>query len=114
MDASLIEAEANRERSVPGDPGLPPEASSRAIDEYLAVLDDATFGGATLVTPESIPPVDPPARWTAANKGPHLVVGGHEMWHFDIRLNGTSNPVSAVASGFVDNPFIVTAFMNVG
>ena len=45
VDASLIKAEANRERSVPGDPGLPPEASSRAIDEYLAVLDDAAFGG---------------------------------------------------------------------
>lgn len=44
VDASLIKAEANRERSVPGDLGLPPEASSRAIDEYLAVLDDAAFG----------------------------------------------------------------------
>ncbi len=70
VDASLIKAEANRERSVPGDPGLPPEASSRAIDEYLAVLDDAAFGGATPVTPKFISPVDPTARWTAANKGP--------------------------------------------
>ena len=70
VDASLIKAEANRERSVPGDPGLPPEASSRAIDEYLAVLDDAAFGGATQVTPKFISPVDPAARWTAANKGP--------------------------------------------
>ena len=70
VDASLIKAEANRERSVPGDPGLPPEASSRAIDEYLAALDDAAFGGATPVTPKFISPVDPAARWTAANKGP--------------------------------------------
>ncbi len=70
VDASLIKAEANRERSVPGDPGLPPEASSRAIDEYLAVLDDAAFGAATPVTPKFISPVDPVARWTAANKGP--------------------------------------------
>lgn len=70
VDASLIKAEANRERSVPGDPGLPPEAASRAIDEYLAVLDDAAFGGATPVTPKFISPVDPAARWTAANKGP--------------------------------------------
>jgi transposase len=70
VDASLIKAEANRERSVPGDPGLPPEASSRAIDEYLAVLDDAAFGGATPVTPKFISPVDPAARWTGANKGP--------------------------------------------
>ena len=70
VDASLVKAEANRERSVPGDPGLPPEASSRAIDEYLAVLDDAAFGAATPVTPKFISPVDPAARWTAANKGP--------------------------------------------
>ncbi len=70
VDASLIKAEANRERSVPGDPGLPPEASNRAIDEYLTVLDDAAFGGATPVTPKFISPVDPAARWTAANKGP--------------------------------------------
>ena len=70
VDASLIKAEANRERSVPGNPGLPPQASSRAIDEYLAVLDDAAFGGATPVTPKFISPVDPAARWTAANKGP--------------------------------------------
>ena len=62
VDASLIKAEANRERSVPGDPGLPPEASSRAIDEYLAVLDDAAFGAATPVTPKFISPVDPAAR----------------------------------------------------
>lgn len=70
VDASLIKAEANRERSVPGDPGLPPEASNRAIDEYLAVLDDAAFGAATPVTPKFISPVDPAARRTAARKGP--------------------------------------------
>ena len=70
VDASLIKADANRQRCVPGDDGLPPEAASRAIDEYLAVLDDAAFGGATPVTPKFISPVDPAARWTAANKGP--------------------------------------------
>nr|WP_303705285.1 hypothetical protein [Brevundimonas naejangsanensis] len=37
----LIKADANRQRCVPGDEGLPPEAASRAIDEYLAVLDEA-------------------------------------------------------------------------
>src|SRR5690348_14146214 len=31
---------------------LPPEAAGRAIDEYLAVLDDAAFGAATEVTPK--------------------------------------------------------------
>ena len=51
VDASLIKADANRQRGVTGGEGLPPEATSRAIDEYLAVLDDAAFGGATPVTP---------------------------------------------------------------
>src|SRR6201996_9848920 len=47
VDASLIRAEANRQRGVPGDEGLPATKVSRAITEYLAVLDDAAFGGGT-------------------------------------------------------------------
>ena len=69
VDASLIKADANRQRCVPGEEGLPPEATSRAIDEYLAVLDDAAFGGASTVTPKFISPADPASRWTGANKG---------------------------------------------
>jgi len=69
VDASLIAADANRQRCVPGEQGLPPEAASRAIDEYLAVLDDAAFGAATSVTPKFISPADPASRWTGANKG---------------------------------------------
>ena len=41
-----------------------PETTQRAVDEYLAVLDDAAFGGATDVTPKFISPTDPAARWT--------------------------------------------------
>jgi len=52
VDASLIKADANRQRGIEGDKGLPPEAAGRAIDEYLAVLDDAVFGAATEVTPK--------------------------------------------------------------
>ena len=69
VDASLIKADANRQRCVPGDEGLPPEAASRAVDEYLAVLDDAAFGAASPVTPKFISPADPASRWTGANKG---------------------------------------------
>src|SRR3954469_11097334 len=50
VDASLIKADANRQKGIEGDKGLPPEAAGRAIDEYLAVLDDAAFGAATEVT----------------------------------------------------------------
>ncbi len=70
VDASLIKADANRQRCVPGDEGLPPQAASRAISEYLAVLDDAAFGGATPVVPKFISPADPAARWTAADHSP--------------------------------------------
>jgi transposase len=68
-DASLIQADANRQRGVPGAVGLAPEAASRAIEEYLAVLDDAAFGGATPVVPKFISPTDPAARWTAPTRG---------------------------------------------
>ena len=69
IDASLIKAEANRQKGVEGIKGLPPELTSRAIDEYLAVLDDAAFGAATEVTPKFISPADPAARWTGAHGG---------------------------------------------
>ncbi|WP_407154848.1 transposase [Bradyrhizobium sp. STM 3557] len=69
VDASLIKADANRQKGIEGDKGLPPEAASRAIDEYLAVLDDAAFGAATEVTPKFVSPSDPAARWTGAHGG---------------------------------------------
>src|SRR5437588_2840771 len=52
VDASMIKADANRQRSVPGSEGLPADAANHAVREYLAVLDDAAFGGATPVTPK--------------------------------------------------------------
>lgn len=72
VDASLIKADANRQRGMEGLQGLAPDLSSRAIDEYLAVLDDAAFGAATEVSPKFISPADPAARWTGAHGGPAL------------------------------------------
>jgi transposase len=69
IDASLIKADANRQKGIEGDKGLPPNAAGRAIDEYLAVLDDAAFGAATEVTPKFVSPSDPAARWTGAHGG---------------------------------------------
>src|SRR4029077_12427104 len=68
-DASMIKADANRQRSVPGSEWSAPEAANHAVREYLAVLDDAAFGGATPVVPKFISPADPAARWTGANGG---------------------------------------------
>jgi transposase len=69
IDASLIKADANRQNGVEGEKGLPPQAAGRAVDEYLAVLDDAAFGAATEVVPKFISPADPAARWTGAHGG---------------------------------------------
>ena len=69
VDGSLIKADASRQKGVEGSTGLPPEATSRAVGEYLAVLDDAAFGAATDVPPKFISPADPAARWTGAHGG---------------------------------------------
>jgi hypothetical protein len=69
VDASLIEADANRQSSVPGSEWSAPETVSHAVREYLAVLDDAAFGAATAVVPEFISHADPASRWTGANGG---------------------------------------------
>jgi transposase len=69
VDASMIKADANRQRSVPGSEGLPAEGASRATREYLAVLNEAAFGGATDVVPKFISIADPASRWTGANGG---------------------------------------------
>src|SRR6202000_1310232 len=68
VDASLIAADANKQRSVPGDQWTAAEAG-RAVREYLARLDYAAFGAASEVTPKFISPTAPAAQWTGAHKG---------------------------------------------
>ena len=68
VDASIVVADAHRQSGVAQAGELEP-ASNRAVAEYLAVLDDAAFGGATPVEPKFISPTDPAARWTAASGG---------------------------------------------
>src|SRR5215813_12872330 len=73
VDASLIVADANKQRSVRGSQWKKtgdPETSSRAVREYLATLDDAAFGAASDVTPKFVSPSDPAAQWTGAMRGP--------------------------------------------
>ena len=73
VDASLIEADANRQRSIPGvewKKQIDPVAASRAVKVYLATLNDAAFGAATEVQPKFVSPSDPAAQWTGALKGP--------------------------------------------
>jgi hypothetical protein len=73
VDASLIVADANKQRSIPGaewSKELDSQEVSRAAKEYLATLDDAAFGAASSVTPKFVSPSDPAAQWTGAMRGP--------------------------------------------
>ncbi len=73
-DASLIEADANKQNSTPKEEwdrsAIDPADAPRAVKEYLDVLDDAAFGAATTVEPKFTSHSDPSSQWTAARKGP--------------------------------------------
>jgi transposase len=69
VDASLIQADANKHRSIPGaewNKDIDPEHAHRAVKEYLATLDDPAYGAASDVTPKFVSPSDPAAQWTGA------------------------------------------------
>jgi transposase len=69
VDASLIQADANKHRSIPGtewNKDIDPEQAQRATKEYLATLDDPAYGAASDVTPKFVSPSDPAAQWTGA------------------------------------------------
>src|SRR4051794_32407939 len=73
VDASLIQADANRQRSLPGTEWSADDraqAAPRAVREYLATLDEAAWGAATEVQPKFVSPSDPAAQWTGAMRGP--------------------------------------------
>jgi IS5 family transposase len=73
VDASLIVADANKQRAIPGsewNKARDPHGASRAMREYLATLDDAAFGAASEVMPKFVSPSDPAAQWTGAMRGP--------------------------------------------
>ena len=73
VDASLIAADANKQRSIPGaewQKAGSGKTASRAMKEYLETLDDAAFGAASEVTPKFVSPSDPAAQWTGAMRGP--------------------------------------------
>ncbi len=73
VDASLIESDANKQRSVPGQKWSVediPANATRAVKDYLVRLDDAAFGAASEVMPKFVSPSDPAAQWTGALRGP--------------------------------------------
>jgi transposase len=101
VDASLIVADANKQRSVPGkdwDKNRNSEGASRAVREYLATLDDAAFGAASDVTPKFVSPSDPAAQWTGAMRGPAFF-GYADNYLIDVKFGSSwmSRPLGPFA-----------------
>ena len=73
-DASLIQADANRQNSSRQSDWTPekidPDDAPRAVREYLETLDDAAFGAASPVKPKFTSHSDPASQWTGARGGP--------------------------------------------
>jgi len=70
VDASVVAADASRQRGVPGSEAVDwkePGLSTRAVREYLEALDGASLAQAL---PKNISLTDPQSRWTAAPGGP--------------------------------------------
>src|SRR3954464_13002625 len=72
VDASLIAADANKQRSAAGSDEVDWDAiarTRRSVREYLDTLDEAAWGAASETVPKFISPSDPAAQWTGAHKG---------------------------------------------
>ena len=74
IDASLVEADANKQNATPKEDWnvsqIDPADAPRAVREYLDTLDEVAFGAASEVTPKFTSHSDPASQWTAARKGP--------------------------------------------
>ena len=72
VDASLIRADANKQRSAERSEPVDWRAlaeTRRSVQEYLDTLDDAAWGAASEVKPKFVSRSDPAAQWTGALKG---------------------------------------------
>jgi transposase len=72
VDASLIKADANKQRSAEASEDVDWEAialTRRSVREYIDTLDEAAWGAASPTRPKFISRSDPAAQWTGALKG---------------------------------------------
>lgn len=72
VDASLIRADANKQRSAGASEEVDWEdlaRTRRSVREYLDTLDEAAWGAASEVKPKFVSRCDPAAQWTGALKG---------------------------------------------
>ncbi len=72
VDASLIRADANRQRSAAASEAVDWDdlaQTHQSVREYLDTLDEAAWGAASEVGPKFVSRSDPAAQWTGALKG---------------------------------------------
>lgn len=72
VDASLIRADANKQRSAAASDTVDWDdlaRTGRSVREYLDTLDEAAWGAASEVAPKFVSRSDPAAQWTGAMKG---------------------------------------------
>ena len=72
VDASLIRADANKQRSADASETVDWDdlaRTRRSVREYLDTLDEAAWGAASESTPKFVSHSDPAAQWTGALKG---------------------------------------------
>lgn len=72
VDASLIRADANKQRSAEASEPVAWDdlaRTRRSVREYLDTLDEAAWGAASAARPKFVSRSDPAAQWTGALKG---------------------------------------------
>ncbi len=72
VDASLIRADANKQRSAEASEPVDWDdlaRTRRSVREYLDTLDEAAWGAASEAKPKFVSRSDPAAQWTGAMKG---------------------------------------------
>ena len=72
VDASLIRADANKQRSAEASEPVDWDdlaRTRRSVREYLDTLDEAAWGAASEAKPKFVSRSDPAAQWTGALKG---------------------------------------------
>ncbi len=82
VDASLIAADANKQRAAAGSDEVDWEAiarTRRSVWEYLDTLDEAAWGAASGTVPKFISKSDPAAQWTGAQIRPAEVGAARTM-----------------------------------
>ena len=87
VDASLIAADANKQRSAAGSDDVDWEAiarTRRSVREYLDTLDEAAWGAASETVPKFISRSDPAAQWTGAHKG-HAFLAYADNYLIDVK-----------------------------